>query len=58
MVCNFCNSGNLVPIWYGYPGFEQLAKARKDEIVLGGYPAKEFTHFCLDCNTTYPVSQD
>jgi hypothetical protein len=48
----------MVPVWYGQPGFEQIILAKEDQIVLGGPVSKDYTHFCLECQTTYPEQED
>jgi hypothetical protein len=45
----------MVPIWYGTPGIDEIMLAREDKIVLGGPESKEYTHFCHECQETYPV---
>jgi hypothetical protein len=54
MKCSVCEE-QLVPIVYGFPKFEQIESARRDEIVLGGLP-RPFapTHFCIPCQKEYP----
>jgi hypothetical protein len=47
----------MVPIWYGTPGIDELMLSRQDKIVLGGAIEKEYTHFCHECQETYPVIQ-
>ena len=34
--CPQCNSSDIIPISYGYPGFEMMEKSTKGKIVLGG----------------------
>lgn len=48
----------MVPIWYGQPTIDEIMLAREDKIVLGGLVEKEFTHFCHQCQDTFPVSED
>lgn len=48
----------MTPIWYGYPGQQEIMLAQFDQIVLGGPVEKEYTHFCHLCQDTYPLSED
>jgi hypothetical protein len=45
----------MVPIVYGYPTPELIEDAQMDRIVLGGKIVKEYTHFCHECQETYPT---
>jgi uncharacterized protein YbaR (Trm112 family) len=45
----------MVPIVYGYPTFDLIEEARLDKIVLGGTTIKEYTHYCHECQETYPI---
>lgn len=47
----------MVPIWYGTPSIEEIMLAREDKIVLGGPKLKEYTHYCIYCQETYPTTQ-
>ena len=57
MICTQCNLADLIPIWYGFPTKAEIDKANRDEIILGGYYVKPYTHFCYFCNDTYPISE-
>ena len=57
MICPLCSQAMMVPIWYGTPGIDEIMLAREDKIVLGGKDKKEYTHFCHECQETYPVIQ-
>jgi hypothetical protein len=57
MICPICNETKMTPIWYGHPDERKLEMARADMIVLGGYPPKEYTQYCLKCNETYPFRE-
>ena len=57
MICPLCNQAMMVPIWYGIPSIDEIMLAREDKIVLGGNVKKEYTHFCHECQETYPVIQ-
>lgn len=48
----------MAPIWYGYPTIDKIMLSREDIIVLGGPVAKEYTHYCHDCQETYPFVED
>ncbi len=54
MICPNCNLNELVPIWYGQPGIDEIMLAREDNLVLGGPVEKEYTHYCHFCQQTYP----
>jgi hypothetical protein len=58
MICPICNQVEMTPIWYGYPGQQEVMLAQFDQIVLGGPIKKEYTHFCHLCQETYPLSED
>jgi hypothetical protein len=58
MICKTCNENELIPIWYGTPGIDEIMLAREDRLVLGGPVVKEYTHFCHGCQATYPEDQD
>lgn len=58
MICPLCNQAMMVPIIYGYPTQHLVEQARLDKIVLGGTVFKEYTHFCHNCQTTYPEIED
>jgi len=45
----------MVPIWYGHPTMDDIALSRANVIVLGGPVVKEYTHYCLSCQETYPL---
>lgn len=47
----------MVPIIYGKPTDELIEAARFDVVVLGGTKVKEFTHFCFNCQETYPLPE-
>lgn len=47
----------MVPIVYGYPTPELIEMAREDQIVLGGPGDKGYTHYCHECQETYPFIQ-
>ena len=55
MICPLCNQAMMVPIVYGYPTFDLIEEARLDKIVLGGTTIKEYTHYCHECQETYPI---
>lgn len=55
MNCPLCNSLEMVPIWYGYPTMDDIALSRANKVVLGGPNVKEYTHYCLSCQETYPL---
>jgi hypothetical protein len=58
MKCSLCEE-QLVPIVYGFPKFEQIESARRDEIVLGGLPRPLApTHFCIPCQEEYRLDED
>ena len=58
MKCSLCEE-QLVPIVYGFPKFEQIESARRDEIVLGGLPRPLApTHFCIVCQEEYHLDED
>lgn len=44
----------MVEIWYGYPTPDLIDMSRADLIVLGGWPEKPYTHYCQNCQETYP----
>lgn len=48
----------MVPIWYGVPGLDEIMLSRQDRLVLGGPVEKEYTHYCHECQTTYPTKED
>jgi hypothetical protein len=48
----------MVPIIYGYPTPDLVEQARLDKVVLGGTKFKEYTHFCHNCQATYPQLED
>jgi hypothetical protein len=58
MKCSVCEE-QLVPIVYGFPKFEQIESAKRDEIVLGGLP-RPFgpTHYCLECQEEFGQGGD
>lgn len=58
MICNNCNQAMLVPIWYGRPTIDEIMLAREDKIVLGGPELKPYTHFCHECQETFPELED
>lgn len=58
MTCPICKEYKLVPIWYGYPDATKIEMAKQDMLVLGGYPPKEYTHYCYKCNETYPFIEE
>jgi hypothetical protein len=45
----------MVPIWYGVPGIDEIMLSREDKLVLGGTKEKQYTHYCHQCQETYPV---
>jgi hypothetical protein len=47
----------MVPIIYGTPNDDLILEARMDNIVLGGTTFKPFTHFCHQCQETYPEAE-
>jgi hypothetical protein len=55
MICPICNEYEMVAIWYGNPGIEEIMLAREDRLVLGGATVKEYTHYCHYCQETYPI---
>lgn len=57
MTCPKCNEYEMIPIWYGAPGIDEIILARQDKLVLGGPEVKSYTHFCHYCQETYPESQ-
>ena len=57
MICSTCNQAEMVPIWYGLPGQTEVMMAQFDQIVLGGPVEKEYTHFCHQCQITYPTEE-
>jgi hypothetical protein len=58
MKCSVCEE-QLVPIFYGFPKFEQIESAKKDQLVLGGLPKPNSpTHFCLVCQEEYFLDGD
>lgn len=57
MTCPNCNQGQLVPIIYGYPTADLIEQSKLDKIVLGGTVFKEYTHYCHECQDTYPFSE-
>ena len=57
MICPICTQATMAPIWYGNPTIDEIMLAREDKIVLGGPYQKEFTHFCHDCQETYPFAE-
>jgi hypothetical protein len=57
MICPICNSESLVPIIYGLPTNELIEQAKQDRIVLGGTMYKEYTHYCQECQETYPFME-
>lgn len=54
MICPTCSQARMVPIVYGYPTPELVEEAQLDRIVLGGTNIKGYTHFCHECQITYP----
>jgi hypothetical protein len=58
MICPLCSQAMMVPIWYGHPGIDEIMLSREDKIVLGGPEVKEYTHFCHECQETYPLPQN
>jgi hypothetical protein len=57
MICPNCNQAQLVPIIYGYPTADLIEQSKLDKIVLGGTMFKEYTHYCHECQDTYPSSE-
>ena len=58
MKCSLCEQ-DTVPVVYGFPKFEQIESARRDEIVLGGLPRPLApTHFCITCQEEYRLDED
>jgi hypothetical protein len=58
MKCSVCEE-QLVSIVYGFPKFEQIESAKRDEIVLGGLPRPLApTHFCISCQEEYRLDED
>ena len=57
MICPLCNQAMMVPIIYGTPNDDLILEARMDNIVLGGTTFKPFTHFCHQCQETYPEAE-
>lgn len=57
MICPLCNTSEMSPIWYGIPTIDEIMLSREDKIVLGGPVVKEFSHYCHECQETYPVIQ-
>jgi putative AlgH/UPF0301 family transcriptional regulator len=57
MICSICNQAEMVPIWYGVPEQTEIMMAQFDQIVLGGPVEKEYTHFCHQCQVTYPTEE-
>lgn len=57
MICPICNQAAMSPIWYGKPTIDEIMLAREDKIVLGGPTVKEYTHYCHECQETYPMIQ-
>lgn len=57
MNCTLCNH-ELVRIIYGYPSMDEIARARNEEIALGGclIGAELPTHYCYGCHETHPVT--
>jgi hypothetical protein len=47
----------MVPIIYGKPTAELIEESQMDRLVLGGLSIKEFTHFCHQCQETYPEAE-
>jgi hypothetical protein len=45
----------MVPVWYGHPTLKEIMLSRDDKIALGGPVEKEYSHFCLSCQETYPL---
>jgi hypothetical protein len=58
MICPLCNVSEMVPVWYGTPTLNELLLASQDQIALGGPRVKEYSHYCYQCQETYPQSQD
>ena len=58
MICPLCSQYKMVPIWYGHPTIEEIMLAREDAIVLGGPVVKQYTHYCHECQETYPLIED
>lgn len=58
MNCKLCNSV-LLEVVYGLPTPEMIEKAKRDEVVLGGY-YKPFgpTHYCLQCQEEFRFDED
>lgn len=48
----------MVPIVYGKPSEELIEAARSEVVVLGGTVVKDFTHFCFNCQVTYPYPEN
>ena len=58
MKCSLCEQETVL-IVYGFPKFEQIESARRDEIVLGGLPRPLApTHFCIHCQEEYRLDED
>jgi len=55
MICPLCSQAMMVPIWYGVPGIDEIMLSREDKLVLGGTKEKPYTHYCHQCQETYPV---
>ena len=58
MICPICKEYDLVPIWYGEPGLDEIMLSRADMLVLGGPIRKQYTDYCHFCQETYPVIED
>ena len=59
IVCKYCGSANVVPIWYGSPDQNTFQRAERDEIYLGGCvitgPMESMPNtYCKDCQTIIP----
>jgi hypothetical protein len=46
--------GTLAPVLYGIPTAEMVELAKDKFIALGGTKFSGITHYCYECDTTFP----
>lgn len=54
-ICPYCNSSNVIPIVYGYPGAELVEKSERGEVKLGGCVVTDNDpdRYCKDCGKEF-----
>ena len=58
--CPMCESKEVIPIMYGYPGYDAFLAEKRGEVVLGGccITMEDPQWFCKNCRYAFQKAKD